>query len=212
MKTNIAKALFDAKVVKFGLFTYVSGKRGPVYVDVRTLPSYPESMKTVTDGMSKEIEKLKPDVIAGAETAGIPLAAVVSSKTMIPMVYVRKKPKSYGTKSKVEGVLNKGDRVVLIDDMITDGGSKMDFIDGVRSVGGVVDDLFVVLDREQGGSEALSSVGVELHSLITLKDMLEYMKKNKSIREEDYRSVLDYLNDPVAWDMKLAEKDNRLKE
>ncbi|MFH0860355.1 MAG: orotate phosphoribosyltransferase [Candidatus Altiarchaeota archaeon] len=193
MNESVAKAMCDAKVVKFGDFTYVSGKRGPVYVDVRVLPSNPASMDTVTSEMADVAKKIDFDVVCGAETAGISLAAVVAIKLKKPMVYVRKKPKQHGTKTMIEGSFREGDRMLLVDDMITDGGSKRVFIDGIRASGAIVEDALIVLDREQGGSETLSKSDVRLHSLITLKELLDYMKDKKLVKEEKYKEVVSYL-------------------
>lgn len=193
MNETVAKALCDANVVKFGQFTYVSGKKGPIYVDIRVLPSNPESMEKVSTEMASLIDTLNVDIVAGAETAGIPLAAVVAQKLKKPMLYIRKKPKAHGTKSKIEGVVSEGQKVVLVDDMITDGGSKLGFIEGIRNADAVIEDSVVVLDRGQGGSDTLEGVGVSLHSLITLKELLEYMRENNLVVEEKYRQVIDYL-------------------
>ena len=126
-------------------------------------------------------------------TAGIPLSTAVSLRMNIPMIYVRKSPKGYGTDSMVEGIFKKGSKVVLIDDMITDGGSKMKFIDGLKKVGAKVKDIVVVLDREEGGKESLSAYGVKLHSLVTLKDVLKFMKENSLVQEDKYQEIIDYL-------------------
>lgn len=205
-KGDVAKALCDANCIKIGLFTYASGRQGPVYVDIRVLPSTPSSMDVVTDEMAEKVKLIQPDVIAGAETAGIPLAAVISIKTGIPMIYVRKKPKHYGTKSQVEGFVKKGDKALLIDDMITNGWSKIDFIEGLRFRGLVVEDCLVAVDREQGGTQTLEKVGVKLSSLITLKEVLDYMLKKKKISREDYEGVLEYLGDSEAWEKKIIQK------
>ena len=193
MNEKIAKALADAQVVKFGEFTLVSGMETPIYIDLRVLPSYPESMAAVTEELVKVVKKLKPEVVAGAETAGIPLSTAISLKTKIPMIYVRKRPKSYGTQEMIEGILNKNAKVVLIDDMATNAFSKLKFIDGIKHAGGIVNDVVIVLDREQGGVEALAKENVKLHSLITLKELLSYMKDNNLIDDNKYNEILDYL-------------------
>lgn len=193
MNEKIAKALVDANVVKFGEFTLASGIVSPIYVDLRVLPSYPDSMAVVTEELVKVVKKLKPDVVAGAETAGIPLAMAISLKTKIPMIYVRKRPKSYGRKEQIEGVLEKDAKVVLIDDMATNAYSKLKFIEGIKYSGGIVKDVLIVLDREQGGVEALAKEDVKLHSLITLKEMLSHMKENNLLDENQYNETLDYL-------------------
>ena len=193
MNEKIAKALTDANAVKFGEFTLASGLVSPIYVDLRILPSYPESMAAVTEELVKVVKKLKPEVIAGAETAGIPLSTAISLKTKIPMVYVRKRPKRYGTMELIEGVLKKDAKTILIDDMATNAFSKIRFIDGIKHAGGVINDVLIVLDREQGGVEALAKENVKLHSLITLKELLSYMKENNMIDDNKYNEILTYL-------------------
>ncbi len=193
MNEKIAKALTDAKVVKFGEFTLASGLVSPIYVDLRILPSYPDSMAVTTEELVKVVKKLKPEVIAGAETAGIPLSTAISLKTKIPMIYVRKKQKSYGRQEQIEGVLKKDAKVILIDDMATNAYSKLKFVDGIKASGGVVEDVLIVLDREQGGVEALAKENIKLHSLITLKELLNYMKDNNMIDDDKHKDILDYL-------------------
>ena len=193
MNEKIAKALADANVVRFGEFTLASGLITPIYIDLRVLPSYPESMIVVVEELVKLVKKLKPDVVAGAETAGIPLATAISLKTKIPMIYVRKRPKSYGRKEQIEGVLEKDSKVVLIDDMATNAFSKLMFIEGIKNSHGIVEDVVIVLDREQGGADALAKENVKLHSLITLKELLSYMKDNDLIDDGKYNEILDYL-------------------
>ena len=193
MNEKIAKALTDANVVKFGEFELASGLVSPIYVDLRILPSYPDSMAIVTTELVKAVKKLKPDVVAGAETAGIPLAMAISLKTKLPMIYVRKKPKSYGTMEMIEGILKKDQKVILIDDMATNAYSKLKFVDGIKHSGGIVNDVLIVLDREQGGVEALAKENVKLHSLITLKELLGYMKENNMIDDNKYNEILSYL-------------------
>ena len=193
MNEKVAKALVDANVVKFGEFTLVSGLKTPIYVNLRVLPSYPESMEAVTEELVKAVKKIKPDIVAGAETAGIPLSTAITLKTKIPMIYVRKRPKGYGMDKLIEGELKEGQKVVLVDDMATNAFSKLAFIDGIRQAGGIVNDVVIVLDREQGGADALAKENVKLHSLITLKELLSYMEEKELIDEGQHKEILDYL-------------------
>ena len=193
MNEKIAKALVDASVVKFGDFTLASGIKSSIYVNLRVVPSYPESFAIIIEELSKVVKKIKPDVVAGAETAGIPLAAAISLKTKIPMIYVRKRPKGYGMNQLIEGDLKQNQKVVLVDDMATNAFSKLAFIEGIRQAGGIVNDVVIVLDREQGGAEALAKENVKLHSLITLKEQLNYMKDNNLIDDSKYNETLNYL-------------------
>jgi len=193
MNEKVAKALVEANVVQFGEFTLASGIKSPIYVNLRVLPSYPDSMILISDELSKAVKKIKPDVVAGAETAGIPLSTAISLKTKIPMIYVRKKPKGYGMNQLIEGELKQGQKVVLVDDMATNAFSKLNFIQGIRQAGGIVNDVVIVLDREQGGADALGKENVKLHSLITLKELLQYMKSNNLIDDDKYNKILEYL-------------------
>jgi uridine monophosphate synthetase len=202
MNETVAKALCDANVVRFGDFTLASGRKSPIYIDLRILPSVPKSMDVIAGELGKATKELGVTVVAGAETAGIPIAMAISLKTGIPMIYVRRRPKRYGTNSMIEGILTKEDKAVLIDDLITNGGSKMTFIDGIKQAGAEVKDVLVILDREQGGKETLDQEGIKLHSLITLKELLDYMKANKLLIEEQYNNVVSYLENPDAWEAK----------
>lgn len=192
-KTVILGALAKADVVKFGEFTLVSGDKSPIYVDLRALPSHPESFDVITTGLAEAVKESGATVIAGMETAGIPLAAAIAIKIKKPMAYVRKKTKDYGTKSRIEGIIKKEDKVILVDDLMTKGTSKLDFIEAVKETGATVTDLAIVLDREQGGSEAMKELGINLRRLVTLKELLSYLFNKKKITKEQYDCVLAYL-------------------
>ena len=200
MDEKVAKALSDAKVMKFGLFTLASGRKTPVYVDIRVVPSTVSSFDTVAEALAEKVKAMGVDVVAGCETAGIPIAAAIALKAKLPMVYVRKRPKGYGTESMIEGVLEKGQKVVLIDDMITDGKSKIRFVEGIKKDGGEVKDVLVILDREQGGTETLAEHALTLHSLITLKELLQHMKDNELVDQDNFDITSKYLENPEQWE------------
>lgn len=207
MNTKVAKAIIKAKLVKFGLFTLTSGKKTPIYIDLRELPSYPKLFNDITNELSKLVKSLPCDIVAGAESAGIPLSTAVSIKTKIPMIYVRKEPKKHGRSSQVEGVLKKGKRVILIDDLITYGTSKINFIDGIKKDGGKVKDIVIVLERGEkgGGRELLKKQGYHLHALLTLKELMNYMVKKRKLTKNLQKSTSQYLDNPTKWEKDLKK-------
>jgi orotate phosphoribosyltransferase len=200
---ELAVALREANVLKHGLFTMRSGSKSPVYVDLRHVPSVPSSFDAVTNALAEAVRYLGVDVVAGAETAGIPLAAVVAIKTRLPMVYVRKEPKGYGTGSQIEGIVREGVRVALLDDLITQGTSKFVFLDALNRARVDAKDVLVILDREQGGSAALMERGVRLHALLTLRDLLNAYRSIGALTADQHTEIAAYLDDPEAWEASL---------
>jgi len=185
-------------------FTLASGKLSPVYFDCRRLLSSSSAMRIVADLFAKIIERnnINVEVIAGGESAGIPFAAYLACLMNMPMVYVRKAPKGHGTGSQVEGAYSAGMKTILVEDLITDAASKMVFVSGIRHAGLEISDCFVVLDREQGGEEALANEGVRLWALTTAKFVLDYAAQNDALGRTDYESAMLYLENPSKWEGK----------
>jgi orotate phosphoribosyltransferase len=190
-------------------FVFVSGTVSPVYVDCRRLLSYPDARKIITDGFYEELDSEigldKIDVIAGGETAGIPYAAFLAERTDKPMIYIRKKPKGYGQDSQIEGVLKKGQQVALIEDVITDGTTKLKFNIGIRSSGALMTDCLCVFSyhsTELGlnkGKERLEEHNIKLHSLVDWDDVLEIMSHKDYFPEKSIKEVRNFLLDPEHW-------------
>jgi orotate phosphoribosyltransferase len=202
-QSELVEALREAGVLRHGLFTLRSGAKSPVYVDLRQIPSVPSAMDVVTSALAAVTRVLGAEAIAGAETAGIPLAAVVAHKTRLPMLYVRKEPKGYGTSSQIEGLVRTGQRAVLVDDLITDGGSKFVFLDALASAGVRAEDVLVILDREQGGRATLQDRGVRLHALLTLRELLAELLRLGALEPAHHAEILAYLDDPAGWEASL---------
>ncbi|HIK00096.1 TPA: orotate phosphoribosyltransferase [archaeon] len=197
-KESIERALWDAKAIQINTekqFTLASGKLSPIYIDCRKLISFPNVMDQIAARAKEIIEKNigNVDVLAGGETAGIPFAAWIAAKLGMKMVYVRKGAKEYGTGKQIEGELENGDKVLLVEDLITDGGSKISFIEGVRNSGGRINDCLVVFDREQGGAQKLSELKVKLWSLTNLSRTLEFGLRNKYITQKEFDTVKQYI-------------------
>ncbi len=200
----IAGSLLDAGAVGLSAdrpFRLTSGKLSPIYFDCRRLTSHPAAMNMVAGVFQCLIARMGAavDVVAGGESAGIPFADRLATLMGKPMVYVRKEVREHGTNSAVEGGTVSGANVILVEDLVTDGVSKLAFIRGLRDAGAIVSHCMVVVDREQGGAEALAAENVRLVGLITAPRILEYAAKNGAISTSSYDSMMKYLKDPAGW-------------
>jgi len=207
-----AKILLDTKSVLFNAaepFVFTSGRISPVYTDCRRLISFPEARKTLMDFGANMLKDLDIDFVAGGETAGIPYAAFISERLEKPMLYVRKKPKGFGRMAQIEGCMDEeGKKVILVEDLQTDGGSKKLFIDALREAGAVVEHSFVVFHYGifKESLENMKNMGVELHALTTWWDVLEVARQEKYFDEATLESVEFFLNHPDEWAEKNADK------
>ena len=177
-------------------FTLTSGKKSPVYVDCRKLVSFPKEREIIINEMSKQIKsKYKNQiVVAGGETAGIPYSSYISQKLKLPMVYIRKKPKGFGKGKIIEGEFKKRSKSILIEDMATDGGSKIHFINSMRKAELSVRDIFVVFfyDIYPSAKANMKKMKVNLNYLASWKDILEISPNYISIK--DHASLKKYLD------------------
>jgi orotate phosphoribosyltransferase len=199
-----ALQLWQLGAVKVDLanpFKLTSGNYSPIYINCRHLISSPAfcDLFSAAARILCEADRVEFDVVAGGETAGIPFAAFLARGFGKPMVYVRKQAKSHGTESQIEGVLRPARRVLLVEDLITDAGSKQAFIAAIRRVGAVVEDAVVVFDRLQGGREALQKDGVRLHALSDMNIALSVGEEAGAVSSEATSVVRLYLKDPREW-------------
>ena len=186
-------------------FTFTSGRKSPVYIDCRRLISFPRARAKLMDlgaeMITRRVGYESLDAIAGGETAGIPFAAWMADRLMLPMQYVRKKPKGFGRNAQIEGHLKPGDRVLLVEDMTTDGRSKVNFCHALREAGAVVEHVFVFFfyDIFPEGKKILSELGVTLHSLATWWDVLEVAKNSGKFDKGKLKEVEKFMKDPAGW-------------
>jgi orotate phosphoribosyltransferase len=195
MKKDIAIALHKIGAIKFGEFTLKSGIKSPIYIDLRLLISYPDVLKMISEEMIKLAKPLKFNVIAGIPYTALPIATVISVTENWPMVYARKEVKDYGTKKKIEGVYKEGDTALVIDDLITTGGSKFETVEPFQSAGLKITDFIVLVDREQGGAKLLESKGYRLHSVIGINEILDILNSGKKISDEDYERAKKFISE-----------------
>jgi uridine monophosphate synthetase len=185
--------LYDAGCIKFGEFRLKSGILSPVYVDFRVLVSYPNLLALVTRHLAKRIEGLSFDRIAALPYAGLPIGVALSLETGKPMIYPRKESKDYGTARLIEGEFDPGERVLVVDDVITDGGAKLEAIKPLEEAGLKVKDVAIILDREQGGRQILADAGYTLHSLITLSEALDALVKLGKISDDIRQDTIAFI-------------------
>lgn len=190
---TLALALFDIEAVKLGKFTLHSGKKSPIYLDLRLLASHPRVMKQAAAAYRTLLQKLDFDLLAAAPLAGLPIGTAVSLDMEIPLIYPRKTAKSYGTGKSIEGVWQVGQTAVLIDDLITSGDSILDAIASLKPAGLQVRDAIVLIDREQGGPDTLAAHGYHLHAVITLSHLLAILENHERISARQRARVLNAL-------------------
>lgn len=190
---GLYESIFAAGCIKFGEFKLKSGIVSPVYVDFRGLVSKPDLLREIGQALAERAREIGCDRIAGIPYAGLPLGVAASLAGGIPMVYPRKEVKDYGTRKLIEGDYAPGERVLVIDDIITDGASKIEAIEPLKEAGLQVTDVLVILDREQGGDRILAASGYRLHSLGKLSDVLDALVAAGSIDPEMRENVAGFI-------------------
>ncbi|MFV0237034.1 MAG: orotidine-5'-phosphate decarboxylase [Flavobacteriales bacterium] len=186
--------IFELGIIKFGKFTLKSGVISPFYVDLRSIASRPDLLKHLSHLMIDATQEDDYKVICGVPYSALPMATAMSLSYDIPLIVKRKENKGYGTKKLIEGVYEKGDRTLLVEDVITSGKSLIETIEEVENEGLVVDSMVVVIDRQQGGSNLLRSKGYKLHTLFTIEEALHILDKHGRIGQETVDAVLKFVN------------------
>ena len=194
MKEELCQILMRIGALKFGVFTLTSGKTSPYYVDLRIVPSFPEAFRRVCDLyvrlITEDLEVTNFDRIAGIPTAGIPFASLIAYHLKKPFLYIRPRARLHGRERRVEGMMMPGDRVLLIDDLITTGRSLSKAAEAIRAEGGVVTNAVVLLDREEGGKERLAKDNITLHYLLEAGEAAEKLYEIGAITEDQLKTVL----------------------
>ena len=186
-------------------FKLTSGRLSPVYIDCRKIIGFPRARAKVIDLAVARIHEAigfeRLDVIAGGETAGIPFAAWIAERMALPMQYVRKKPKGFGRNAQIEGDVRAGARTLLVEDLTTDGGSKINFVRALRDAGAIVEHVFVnfYYDIYPESKKVLSDLKVRLHYLATWWDVLAVVKKGGYLQPAQIAEVEKFLHEPAKW-------------
>ena len=208
MAAIAARMLLEIQAVHFRSdepYIFTSGLASPVYIDCRKLISYPRIRATLMDfavsTLVREVGYESFDAVAGGETAGIPFAAWIAERMQLPMQYVRKKPKGFGRDARIEGDIREGQRVLLVEDLTTDGGSKLSFAEAIREAGARVDHTLVVFyyDIFKETPVNLDKAGLQLHYLVTWWDVLAASREAGHFSDETHDAVEAFLHDPLGW-------------
>ncbi|MBM3898464.1 MAG: orotate phosphoribosyltransferase [Thaumarchaeota archaeon] len=190
---NLGKILVKSGALKFGAFTLASGKLSSYYIDLRIVPSLPSLFEQVIHAykslIKQNIRGNGFDIIAGIPTAGLTYASALAYELSKPLIYMRKEKKEHGTGKDVEGLLPPGAKVVVIDDVITTGGSLITAIDFVRRSGGTVEKAVVLIDRLEEGKKNLAKIGVDLVSLTSITEITDFLY-NMNIIEDAQRNAI----------------------
>jgi orotate phosphoribosyltransferase len=192
-RAALAEALFRTGALRFGKFTLSSGKLSSYYLDLRVLPSYPEVYSIaiqVYKEMAEAIGEKNFDVVAGVATAGVTISSPLAYLLKKPMVYVRREEKGHGLGRQVEGAPRPGWRAVVVDDLVTTGGSVIAAVAALRKGGCVVKESLVLVDRLEGGRANLAAIGVRLNAGANVKELVEILFQAKRITKRDYAAVM----------------------
>ena len=205
-QNEVAKILINIESIKFSFknpFRLTSGQKSPVYVDCRKIISHTKERNQILDYAEQYLKtnKLFFEILAGGETAGIPYASFLAERLQKPMIYIRKTPKDFGGNQQIEGDFNNNQKAILIEDLATDGGSKIIFIEALRKFNIKVSDIFVIFyyDIFDLSKTPLATLDVKIHYLCTWKNIIDILKKNEILSIKNIENLLFFLSEPEKW-------------
>jgi len=195
-KKELALALHEIGALKFGEFTYKSGTKGPLYLDLRLFISYPEVMKMVAKLYAEILRTLEYDRLAGVAYAALPIAGAISLELNQPWIFMRKEglKKEYGLQKSLEGEFKEGETVVMIEDLANRATSLLEAIPAIEQHGLKVKDAVVLLDYAKGGTEKLAEQGYTLHAFMTVRELIDTMHELGKIDDAKHQQCVDFLS------------------
>ena len=185
--------LYKNNIIRFGNFTLASGKNSSYYVDLRLIPSYPHQFRKMVKNLQNlVVEKTGLDdfdCLASVPTGGLVVTSALAIEIVKPLIYVRNKPKEHGTTKSIEGKISAGMKVVMVDDVMTTGTSVLNGINQLKEAGLLVSDLYVIINRLEGGDKALSDIGVQTHQLTDILEITDILFQEKLIDKEIFEKI-----------------------
>ena len=190
--------LYKNNIIRFGNFTLASGKNSSYYVDLRLIPSYPHQFRKMIKNLQNLIVEKTGlddfDCLASVPTGGLVVTSALAIEIVKPLIYVRSKPKEHGTTKSIEGKISAGMKVVMIDDVMTTGTSVLNGINQLKEAGLLVSDLYVIINRLEGGDKALSDIGVQTHQLTDILEITDILFQEKLIDKEIFEKIKNQVN------------------
>lgn len=190
---EFATFLHQKGIIKFGEFTLASGKKSAYYIDLRSVPSYPHQFRTMIKKLQKDIDENigldSFDALVSVPTGGLVIASALAIEIVKPLIYVRNKPKDYGTSKLIEGHIHEGMRVLMIDDVVTTGGSVANAIKSLKESRITVEDAYVIVDRMEGADEALKKLQIKLHPITNIIQITQALHEQRLVDEDILKKV-----------------------
>jgi len=185
--------LYKNDIIKFGNFTLTSGKKSSYYIDLRLVPSYPHQFRKMIKNLQNLIVEKTGlddfDCLASVPTGGLVVTSALAIEIVKPLIYVRSKPKEHGTTKSIEGKISAGMKVVMVDDVMTTGTSVLNGINQLKEAGLLISDLYVIINRLEGGNKALSDIGVQTHQLTDILEITDILFQEKLIDQEIFEKI-----------------------
>lgn len=193
-KRELICNLYDIGCIQVGEFTLASGIKSPIYIDLRKVISHPHLLKMVSELLWEAVTSVPVELICGVPYSGLPIAAAISVTKQVPMILVRKEQKQHGLKREIEGEYHEHQSCVLIEDLVTTGGSVLKVAQMLRRNGLQVQDIAVLVDREQGAKAILEKAGCRLHPVITANELFSELKAANKLTDAEFEKVQEFLN------------------
>ena len=190
--------LYKNNIIRFGNFTLASGKNSSYYVDLRLIPSYPHQFRKMIKNLQNLIVEKTGlddfDCLASVPTGGLVVTSALAIEIVKPLIYVRSKPKEHGTAKSIEGKISAGMKVMMVDDVMTTGTSVLNGINQLKEAELLVSDLYVIINRLEGGDKALSDIGVQTHQLTDILEITDILFQEKLIDKEIFEKIKNQVN------------------